>query len=79
MAEVMKFDDFKELGSETAVKVKISFCYCISLFMVEALYMLDTLSGLISDSDGPLGCSFLGRFSDGATENHRLPLLNQGK
>lgn len=79
MAEVMKFDDFKELGSETAVKVKISFCDCISLFMVEALYMLDTLSGLISDSDGPVGCSFLGRFSDGATENHRLPLLNQGK
>ena len=25
MAEVMKFDDFKELGSEAAVKVKISF------------------------------------------------------
>ena len=38
MAEVMKFDDFKELGSEAAVKVKIFFYYCISLSVRWNLY-----------------------------------------
>ena len=33
MAEVMKFDDFKELGTETAVKVKSNHFFSFKLFL----------------------------------------------
>ena len=60
----MKFDDFKELGSEAAVKVKIFF------------YSLCDGTSIHADFEHVV-CSFPGRFSDGAIGDPRLPLLDQ--
>ena len=66
MAEVMKFDDFKELGTEPAVKVKLALVYC-------AFSVLVFVSGLWS----PVGrlCLFYFQFVFQVQSSSVLPPL----